>query len=86
MSVISWYKEAFDRDEGDWTPPYFDRAASHQLTTTYLTHFHDGQGHKVGLLGVDVSLEWLRLRQLVIFLGRATVLSYFTIQENNGQC
>lgn len=60
--VHPWYKEAFDREEGDWTPPYFDRAASHQLTTTYLTHFHDGQGHKVGLLGVDVSLEWLRLR------------------------
>ena len=57
-----WYKTAFEMPEGDWTPPYFDRAASHQLTTTYLTHIHDHQGRKVGMLGADVSLEWLRLR------------------------
>ena len=57
-----WYKAAFERQEGDWTPPYFDRAASQQLTTTYLTHIHDHQGRKVGMLGADVSLEWLRLR------------------------
>ena len=58
----SWYQEAFDKPEGDWTPPYFDRAASQQLTTTYMTHIHDQQGRKVGMLGADVSLEWLRLR------------------------
>ena len=57
-----WYKTAFEQPEGDWTPPYFDRAASQQLTTTYLTHIHDHQGRKVGMLGADVSLEWLRLR------------------------
>ena len=58
----AWYKEAFEKPEGDWTPPYFDRAASQQLTTTYMTHIHDQQGRKVGMLGADVSLEWLRLR------------------------
>jgi sigma-B regulation protein RsbU (phosphoserine phosphatase) len=58
----AWYKAAFENDEGDWTPPYFDRAASHQLTTTYMTHIHDAQGRKVGMLGADVSLEWLRQR------------------------
>lgn len=58
----SWYQEAFDKPEGDWTPPYFDRAASQQLTTTYMTHIHDHQGRKVGMLGADVSLEWLRKR------------------------
>lgn len=57
-----WYKEAFEQEEGDWTPPYFDQAASHQLTTTYMTHIHDRNGRKVGMLGADVSLEWLRLR------------------------
>ena len=60
--VHSWYKDAFENPEGDWTPPYFDRAASHQLTTTYMTHIHDRQGRKVGMLGADVSLEWLRER------------------------
>ena len=57
-----WYKAAFENEEGDWTPPYFDRAASHQLTTTYMTHIHDAQGNRVGMLGADVSLEWLRER------------------------
>ena len=58
----AWYKNAFDNLEGDWTPPYFDKAASQQLTTSYMTHIHDHQGRKVGMLGADVSLEWLRLR------------------------
>ena len=60
--VHSWYKKAFESAEGDWTPPYLDRAASHQLTTTYMTHVFDRKGHKVGMLGADVSLEWLRER------------------------
>ena len=58
----AWYKDAFANNEGDWTPPYFDKAASHQLTTTYMTHIHDRQGRKIGMLGADVSLEWLRER------------------------
>lgn len=60
--VHPWYKDAFNSPQGDWTPPYFDRAASQQLTTTYLTHIHDNHGRKVGMLGADVSLEWLRKR------------------------
>lgn len=60
--VHSWYKASYENKEGDWTPPYFDRAASQQLTTTYMTHIHDSNGRKVGMLGADVSLEWLRLR------------------------
>ena len=60
--VHSWYKASFENDEGDWTPPYFDRAASQQLTTTYMTHIRDAAGRKVGMLGADVSLNWLRLR------------------------
>ena len=57
-----WYQAAIKRDEGDWTPPYFDQAASQQLTTTYFTHVRDKNGKKVAMLGADVSLEWLRLR------------------------
>ena len=60
--VHSWYKAAFENDKGDWTPPYFDRAASQHLTTTYMTHIHDAQGRRIGMLGADMSLEWLRLR------------------------
>ena len=60
--INKWYKTAFDKEKGDWTPPYFDRAASQQLTTTYMTHIRDANGRKVGMLGADVSLEWLRLR------------------------
>ena len=60
--VHAWYKSAFEQEKDDWTPPYLDRAASQQLTTTYLTHIHDKRGRKVGMLGADVSLEWLRKR------------------------
>ena len=60
--IHDWYRAAFDNKEGDWTPPYFDRAASQQLTTTYMTHIRDHKGRRVGMLGADVSLEWLRER------------------------
>ena len=60
--VHAWYKRAFEQEKDDWTPPYLDRAASQQLTTTYLTHIHDKRGRKVGMLGADVSLGWLRQR------------------------
>ena len=60
--IHSWYQEAFDKFEGDWTPPYFDRAASQQLTTTYMVHLRNPARRKVGMLGADVSLEWLRER------------------------
>ena len=60
--VHAWYKRAFEQEEDDWTPPYLDRAASQQLTTTYLTHICDKRGRKVGMLGADVSLGWLRQR------------------------
>ncbi len=62
----SWYRDAFEKKNGDWTPPYFDRAASHQLTTTYMTHIHDHQGRRIGMLGADVSLEWLRKRHEIV--------------------
>ena len=62
--VHQWYKDAFENPEDDWTPPYFDRASSQMLTTTYLTHIHDEDGRKVGMLGADVSLEWLRKRHV----------------------
>ena len=62
--VHQWYKGAFENPEDDWTPPYFDRASSQMLTTTYLTHIHDKDGRKVGMLGADVSLEWLRKRHV----------------------
>ena len=45
--VHAWYKRAFEQEKDDWTPPYLDRAASQQLTTTYLTHIHDKRGRKV---------------------------------------
>lgn len=58
-----WYKGSFEKTEGDWTPPYIDRAASQQLTITYMTHIYDANGRLVAMLGADVSLEWLRERQ-----------------------
>lgn len=58
----SWLQASLDNQKGDWTPPYIDRAASQQLTTTYLTPIHNQLGRQAGLLGADVSLEWLRQR------------------------
>ena len=56
------YHDAFTNKEGDWTPPYIDQRTTHQLTTTYMTHIRDRKGQRIGMLGADVSLDWLRER------------------------
>ena len=91
--IHSWYKPAFEKKEGSWTPPYFDRAASQQLTVTYLIHIHDHQGRKIGMLGADVSLNWLRERHKKIdeanhrlYEKGISAKSYCFVIDKDGNC
>ena len=57
-----WFIKAMAGEKGEWTAPYFDDFAAKQLLTTYLSQIRDSEGRIVGLLGADLSLEWLRQR------------------------
>lgn len=55
----SWYLDAMAADSAIWTEPYLDDAGARELICTYAIPIHDGEGHIVGIMGVDISLNWL---------------------------
>ena len=86
-----WYKRTMSMDEGDWTDPYFDNAGARQLLISYMTQIHDKQGRKVGILGADVSIDWLRLKLKEIdeknnqrFESNISRKSYSFVVDRNG--
>lgn len=55
----SWYLDAMAADSAIWTEPYLDDAGARELICTYAIPIHDNEGHIVGIMGVDISLNWL---------------------------
>lgn len=53
------YKNGVSAGKGRWSEPYFDEAGAHMMLSTYTIPIRDGNGEIVGLLGADVSLDWL---------------------------
>ena len=55
----SWYLDAMAADSAIWTEPYLDDAGARELICTYAVPIHDSEGRTVGIMGVDISLNWL---------------------------
>ena len=53
-----WYKTVMETGKGYWSEPYLDDAIS-MMVVTYAIPFKDHGGRTVGVLGLDVSLNWL---------------------------
>jgi len=54
-----WFLRGLAAEEGCWTEPYYDEAGARMMLCTYSRALRDAQGRVVGVLGADVSLEWL---------------------------
>lgn len=54
-----FYQNGIKAGKGRWSEPYFDEAGARMMLCTYTIPLHDGNGEIVGLLGADVSLDWL---------------------------
>lgn len=57
-----WFLKAMANETGEWAAPYFDDLGAKQLLTTYFSQIRNREGRVVGLIGADISLEWLRKR------------------------
>ncbi len=55
----SWYVNGMAAGKGLWSEPYFDDAGAQMMLTSYTLPVHDKEGKVVGLLGADVSIDWL---------------------------
>ena len=57
-----WFLKAMANETGEWAAPYFDDLGAKQLLTTYFSQIRNREGRIIGLIGADISLEWLRKR------------------------
>ena len=54
-----WHLKGMEAGKGYWSEPYYDNAGARMMLCTYTMPLHDKTGRTVGLLGSDVSLNWL---------------------------
>lgn len=57
-----WYiqGQSHERGEGSLTAPYFDKDGGESILCTYVSPIFDHQGRRVAVLGIDLSLNWLK--------------------------
>ncbi len=57
---MDWYQIPFTINKSYWSNPYFDEGGANQLLTTYSVPFYSSNDSvPLGIMTVDVSLEWL---------------------------
>ena len=54
-----WFKEGIAAEKGYWSEPYYDDTGARMMLCTYTFPIRDSKGEIVGLIGADVSLDWL---------------------------
>lgn len=54
-----WFIDGISAGHGSWSEPYYDEAGARMMLCTYTHPIHDVTGNIVGLVGADVSLDWL---------------------------
>ena len=80
--VYPWYQVPAETGESGWSEPYYDESGGRTMVVTYSVPVHGPDGKQVGILGVDISLEWLA--ELVDRI-RLYPHSYSTIRSREGQ-
>lgn len=56
---MEWYKVPKELNQPYWTEPYYDEGGGQMLMSTYSNPIRDKDGNVIGILTVDVSLDWL---------------------------
>ena len=58
----AWYKKGLnlERGTGYLSDPYFDNAGGKCILCSYIMPVFDRKGHRVGVYGRDVNLDWLK--------------------------
>jgi hypothetical protein len=56
-----WYTTAMKKRTNFWVDPYFNMAGDHNMIITYCMPVHDMKSNNriVGILGIDLKLDWL---------------------------
>lgn len=57
-----WFLDVVEKDSAHWSDPFFDGYDSKMPLVSYILPIHDAKGSVVGVLGADISLDWLTQR------------------------
>lgn len=55
-----WYQKGMNTEIGLFVEPYYDPDGAKDMVVSYVLPIRDQTGRKIGVLGSDVSWEWLR--------------------------
>ena len=55
----SWFKEAIEKDSAYWSEPFFDNRDDKTPLVAYMHPLHDKNGRVVGIIGADLSLDFM---------------------------
>ncbi len=63
---LEFYQTCIKGDTLKWSTPYIDNEGAQDTVSTYGLPLRDKQGEPIGVMGIDVSTEWIRdmLRQI----------------------
>ena len=54
-----WFVNALSSDSGYWSEPYYDEAGAQVRLCTFAYPLRNKEGKVVGVLGIDLALDWL---------------------------
>ena len=78
----SWYTSVVESGKGGWSEPYYDDKGGRAMVVTYSEPILDANNQFVGILGLDISLDWL-----TDLIGNIQLYpdSYSTLTSKSGQ-
>ena len=56
---MEFYQKTMETGKAVWVDPYIDNEGAGELATTFAMPIYDSDGRRAGVLGVDISLDWL---------------------------
>ena len=77
-----WYIKPMQTGDGYWSEPYFDKDGVKKLVVTYSVPVNDDSGARVGILGVDVELDWLNV---LVSMVKPYKNAFSTLTSRKGQ-
>ena len=77
-----WYIKPMQSGDGYWSEPYFDKDGVKKLVVTYSVPVNDDSGARVGVLGVDVELDWLNV---LVSMVKPYKNAFSTLTSRKGQ-
>lgn len=80
-TLLEWYQNGLKDEGGMWSEPYLDDSGSQKWVVSYSQPVHNRKGDVVGVICVDLSLDYLQQLSEYLQLYKG---SYYSISSSKG--